>query len=184
MAVFLLTCSFTLHHFNERKKTKTINYTITGIKQEDCFRISDIINSARKKHSLLERSPEEILSIYKNYFIAVSAEGKILGTVGFKIWGGDQPEIISFIVLEKYRNIGIGTALIEECIRKIRERNYKKIFALTATPSIFKKLEFEEVDISDFPQKINGNCKNCPRNASGPNDRPKCDEIALSLKIS
>lgn len=95
---------------------------------KDRFELSDIINSAREKNSLLARPPEKILEIYKNYFIAVD-EGRIIGTVGFKIWNESQPEIISLVVLEEYRRLGIGCALLKECIKKIREKNFKTIIA-------------------------------------------------------
>ncbi len=154
---------------------------ITESMPKNCFEINDLINSHLSENSLIKRGAGKILKNYKNHLVALE-DKKIIGTIGFKVWHGRQPEIIAFVVKKEYRGRGIGTNLLNACIQKIKQKNYKTILALTNSPSLFRKFNFKEADLDFFPEKIWQDCKNCPKNKKRFTvNKPECDEMALYL---
>lgn len=146
--------------------------------------ISDLIGSFSAKNSLIKRKPEDILRNYANHFVALDGD-KIIGTIGFKVWPGRQPEIISFVVQDEYKGHGIGFNLVSVCIQKIKEKNFRTIWTLTTVPNTFKKFGFKEANIDFFPVKIWTDCKICSKNKQKLTvGRPDCDEIALYLILN
>lgn len=157
------------------------NIKIVSAKRKDCMHISRFINDKSMGGILLERSPEQILEMWKNFSLAMDRK-KIIGIAGFKVWPDDQPEIISLAVSDVYRGMGIGTKLVEHSLERIKERGFKVAFALTTATRLFERLGFKKVSIKKFPLKAWDDCRYCPRNLGGP-DNPLCDEVALSKKI-
>ena len=49
-----------------------------------------------------------------------------------------------------------------------------RVFALTYQKAFFERLGFSEVDKSEMPQKVWGECMDCPK-------FPNCDETAMIL---
>jgi len=146
--------------------------------REDLLAILKLINGYASQGLMLTKTSHELLRL-KNYLIA-KENSKVIGGAGLKEWSSELVEVVSLAVDPSASGKGIGTMLIEKSIIKAKNYGYKKIFTLTLRPNIFIRLGFKKASINSFPEKIWGDCKNCPKNASGPND-PKCDEIALVM---
>lgn len=144
--------------------------------KKDLFEIMRLINIYASQGFMLPKNMAQILQL-KEYLIAKENEN-IVGGAGLKEWTNGLVEIVSLTVDPRMEGKGIGTALVEKCLLEARNIGYKKIFTLTIRPNIFLRLGFEKVSIKTFPEKIWNDCKDCPKNASGPDD-PKCNEIAL-----
>lgn len=155
------------------------NINIKPANKDQVEGICALINNEAAKSTVIKREPESLSRLWKNYFVAMKDE-KIIGTVGFKVWPGRYPEVISLVVEKKYRNRGLGDKLIVKCLQKIKQNGHNVVFALTGIPSFFKKYGFKKIDIRMFPQKILKDCKHCPRNAGHP-DNPLCDEAPMYL---
>ncbi|MBU4332507.1 GNAT family N-acetyltransferase [Patescibacteria group bacterium] len=152
---------------------------IRPARQEECVEISAIIIEESKKSPVLKRTPEEIAALLANYFVAVYSD-EIIGTCGFKIWPGRQPEIISLVVKEERRGNGIGSRLVQVCLQEIKSRGFSTAFTFSTRPGFFEELGFQRVDPRFFPQKIWEDCQFCSKNAGSPVS-PKCDESAMYL---
>jgi amino-acid N-acetyltransferase len=159
-------------------------------KYEDYDTILKIINNVAIEKSVLKKTKQQL---QENVYYVAELDGKIIGTFGIKSWCLELDEIISLVVCPEFRGQGLGTKLIEYCLSELNARrdraNSNKlnliketiIFALTTTPQLFEKFNFKKVGIKSFPEKIQGDCCECPRNAGSPFS-PLCNEIAMSLK--
>jgi amino-acid N-acetyltransferase len=150
---------------------------IDNVTGNDYTVIVKLINTYASQGFMLPKTIAQ-LSQLKYYFIAKYGT-RVIGGVGIKEWSKNFAEIVSLVVHQEEKGRGIGTMLIEECIKKATRDGYKELFTLTLRPNLFKRIGFTEKPITSFPEKIWGDCQSCPKNASGPED-PMCNEIALS----
>jgi amino-acid N-acetyltransferase len=137
----------------------------------DCPQIQALINGFAGKGIMLPRSLNEIYETLRDHFVA-ELDGRIIGVCGMHILWEDLAEIRSLAVKKKYHGIGVGRKLVRRCIREARELGIERLFVLTYTPEFFRRLGFREIDKSELPQKIWGDCLRCPK-------FPDCDETAL-----
>jgi len=79
-------------------------------------------------------------------------------------------------VAEGEEGQGVGRRLVEACLDEARLLGLKKVFALTYKPGFFSKLGFHEIEKSELPHKIWGDCMKCVK-------FPECDEIAMSVEL-
>lgn len=140
----------------------------------DVKEIHSLVNSLARSKQMLPRSLNELYENLRDIYV-YEEEGEIQGTCSLHILWDDLGEVRSLAVKKNFRKSGIGTALIKKCIQEARELGVAKLFALTYNPSFFKKFGFSEIDKSNLPQKIWGDCIRCPQ-------FPECDESAV-LKV-
>ena len=100
---------------------KKKNIIIKPSKVKNIKDIVDLIAEVSLNASVIKRSYNQIFKKYKNYLVALDGE-KVVGTIGFKIWPNSHIEIISLVVDKHYRGKRIGTRLIEEIIKIIKDR--------------------------------------------------------------
>ncbi|MGE4356982.1 MAG: N-acetyltransferase [Candidatus Omnitrophota bacterium] len=137
--------------------------------------IQRLINLYAERGMMLARSLSELYDNIRDYFVYEEKE-KILGTCALHIWWEDLAEIKSLVVEESLQNKGIGTNLVKEALKEAKLLGIKKVFVLTYIPKFFEKLGFREIDKSQMPQKIWGECVNCAK-------FPDCQETALVIQI-
>jgi len=162
--------------FMTPSKHQKINIIIKPLKNEDYAVMAGIINSFAGQGLMLPKTVKQLKSLAK--YIVAKENKKIIGGVGLKRWSNNLVELVSLAILPRYHGRGLGSLLINKAMTQAKKMGYKTIFTLTLRPSIFEKLGMNRAAIKSFPQKIWGDCKNCPKNAKGPDDA-KCDEIAL-----
>lgn len=144
----------------------------------DIRSIHKILNRYADQDLLLPRSLSELYDHLRDYFV-VDDNGRtnpILGVCGLRIVWENLAEIKSLAVSEDQQKKGLGSQLVEICLKESDSLGVKKVFALTYVPGFFIRLGFKEVDKSVLPQKIWADCLKCPK-------FPDCDEIALIIDL-
>lgn len=144
---------------------------ITDLKQ-----VHKLINDFAQKQEMIPRSLNELYENVRDYFVCED-HGKICGVCALHIMWEDLAEIRSLVVDGKYQGKGIGKNLVRQCLKEARVLGLQRIFALTYQTEFFKKIGFYDIDKSNLPQKIWGDCLRCPR-------FPECEEHAVMINLS
>jgi amino-acid N-acetyltransferase len=85
----------------------------------------------------------------------------------------DLGEIRSLAVEERFQKNGVGRVLIEAVLHDAAALKLPRVVALTYQRAFFERMGFVEVaDKSTLPQKVWGECMDCPK-------FPNCDESAM-----
>ena len=142
---------------------------------KDARAIHSLVNKFAKKEDMLPRSLNEIYENIRDYFIC-EENGSVAAVASLHILWTDLAEIRSVAVTKKYRGKNIGKKLIQQCLKEAKNLGAKKVFALTYSPGYFKRLDFEEIDKNELPQKIWGDCLKCHK-------FPDCDESAVIKRL-
>jgi len=141
--------------------------------ESDVPAIHDIITIAAEKSGILKRSPEDIRESI-NTFLVAEIDDLMVGVISFYPYGQELKEVRSLAVSKDYSRHGIGTGLLVELIRMVREEGGGRIFALSSLPVFFQKNGFRIVDRASLPEKIWKDCDRCPKKDS-------CQSIALEF---
>jgi GNAT superfamily N-acetyltransferase len=83
----------------------------------------------------------------------ILVDGKAAGRVYVNLKDGVMIELLDITVLDKYRRLGIGTAIIEEMLRKGRDSNrVVRVYTEEFNPSLrlFERLGFEVTEKDGF----------------------------------
>jgi amino-acid N-acetyltransferase len=124
---------------------------------------------------MLSRSLPDIYESIRDFYVFEEG-GETIGTVCLHICWDDLAEVRSLAVAGSHEGRGLGRQLVQACLDEARELGLKKVFALTYKPGFFGKLGFREIEKSQLPQKIWGDCMKCAK-------FPECDEIAMTLEL-
>lgn len=157
------------------KKLKT-EFVIRQAVKEDAEKIASLLAPYAEQKLLLPRTPDEISSHIANFKVA-EKDGLIVGCCALRNYGNSLFEIRSLAVEKKYNNLGIGSALVQACLKKAARNGKARVFALTYRPELFKRLGFKSVSKTLFPQKIWTDCSVCSK-------RHNCDEEAVLLEVN
>ncbi len=137
--------------------------------------IQQLVNGYAAEGVMLPRSLHSIYGQVRDHLVAVR-DGEILGCVALSIVWEDLAEVRSLAVVKHAQGDGIGTELVERCVREARSLGIRRIFALTFVPEFFRGHDFKVVEKSELPHKIWRECVDCVH-------FPDCDEVALVLDI-
>lgn len=165
-------------------KTKII---FRKAKISDAAKIKKLIDYYAREEIMLFRPIYAIYGDIRDFFVA-EKRGEIIGCSALHVFGREyEPdrkgsvlaEVRSLAVAEKHHNQGIGTKLVEGCIKEAKNMEINKLFTLTTPQNVifFKRIGFKETRKSGLPQKIWQECTNCPR---FPDD---CNEVSLILNL-
>ena len=136
----------------------------------DAEPVARLITSLVAGSSLLPVPADKVRTRIDTYTVA-EIDGEIAGCVAMRDYDDGLVEVRSLAVAKKHSNLGIGSKLVQEAMRRWKDKN-AKIFALTSRTSFFERLGFHLVDKSLFPQKIWRDCDSCPK-------KDRCDEVAV-----
>ena len=125
---------------------------------------------------LLPRSNYDLCRHIKEYVVAESPDGAIVGCGSLKIYSGQLGEIAALAVLPAYQGAGLGRALAQAIIAEGRAAGLEELLALTRKPAFFLMLGFLPSERERFPLKVWADCARCPRQNC-------CDEIAVVLAL-
>lgn len=142
--------------------------------ESDIPAIYELLHFYARKRIVLERSPEDLLYYLKNFTVALADDGKLLGCVAVRDFSNDLLEVRSLVVAEAAQGTGVGRALVEDRIGRLKkDRKSFRLFALTLKPEFFLRLGFREIPQEELPEeKIWSDCKGCPKYDC-------CDELAV-----
>lgn len=137
--------------------------------------IQRLINGYAAEGVMLPRSLHSIYGQLRDHEVAVE-DGEILGCVALSIVWEDLAEVRSLAVAKGSQGRGIGTMLVERCLREARDLGIRRVFVLTFVPEFFARHGFSVVEKSELPHKIWRECVHCVH-------FPDCDEVALVRDI-
>ena len=152
-----------------------------------------VLADANRIFELIKSHPEELISrslndIVENIdrFMSAEQHGGIVGCASWHILPEiGEPErasveIRSVAVKDSLRGTGVGTAMIQAIIERVRPLRPAQLVALTFAPKFFARLGFREVPKTQLMHKIYMGCINCTKHAN-----PfTCPEIAMVLELS
>lgn len=103
-------------------------------------------------------------------FLALSADGKIAGTIGLEFLSPDHALLRSLAVLAGFRGTGQGRRLVAAAEALAREKQIKSIFLLTETAGLFfRKIGYRPFPRDHVPETVR-NCRQfsglCPDSAA------------------
>jgi amino-acid N-acetyltransferase len=134
---------------------------------------------------LVPRSMNDIIQNTDRFLVA-EADGHVVGAVSWgilpEIGRAAHPtvEIKSLAVEVAYRGAGIGRALVEAAIERIKTLRPEQIIVLTFAPDFFRKFGFQEIPKERIMHKLYTGCLNCAKY-----DNPlTCPEIAMALPLT
>jgi len=138
--------------------------------------IAGMVNEFAARQLMLPRALSEIYESLRD-FVVYERDGKVVGCGALHITWEGLGEIRSVAVLEEAQGLGIGTEMVEACLKEARQLGIKRLFVLTYAPGFFRRLGFRDCPKESLPHKIWTDCIKCPK-------FPHCDEEALILDLT
>ncbi len=142
----------------------------------DAAAIHQLLVEHASQGMMLSRSLAEIYQAIRSFYV-IERDGVVLGTVSLQVWWADLAEVRSLVVDDTLAGQGCGRKLVQLCIDEARELGITRLFALTYQEEFFSRLGFSVIDKKELPQKIWGDCMQCPK-------FPDCDEIAMAIAVA
>jgi amino-acid N-acetyltransferase len=130
------------------------------------------------EQDVLPRSMADLYSQVREYFVYREDQGPILGVAALHIFWEDLGEIRSVAVLPDFQRRGIGSRLVNNCIKEAVSIGMKKVFALTTRPDFFTRLGFRKIPNNELPNHIWSECINCLKYPD------KCNELPMLLDLT
>ena len=137
----------------------------------DVTQMHKLINYFADRDEMLARPLSEIYENIRDYFVVKQGE-RVIACAALHVSWSDLAEIKSLAVAEDSQEHGIGAQLVEACLREARELGITTVFCLTYKPGFFEQCSFSQVEKTELPHKVWGECYRCPK-------FPNCDEVAL-----
>ncbi len=141
----------------------------------DARAIHQLLLAFAKDGQLLGRSLADIYDAIRDFYV-FEQDGQLLGAGALAICWEDLAEIRSLAVVQGQQGQGIGRKIVEACLAEATDLGLKRVFALTYQPEFFKRMGFAEIEKSELPQKVWGDCIKCVK-------FPDCDEYALAINL-
>lgn len=141
----------------------------------DAKAIQALLTGYARDGLMLSRSLSEIYEQIREFNVA-ELDGKLVGTCALHICWEDLAEVRSLAVSEEAKGHGVGRKLVDTCLNDARQLGILRVFALTYQVAFFQKMQFEEIDKSELPQKIWADCIKCVK-------FPDCDETAMNITL-
>ena len=145
--------------------------TVEKAKIQDVPQIHRLINHFAGKDEMLPRSLSDIYENIRDYFVYRQGE-RVVACAALHIMWSDLAEIKSVAVAEECQKQGVGTMLIEACLKEVASLGIPTVFCLTYQPAFFEKFGLNQIDKMELPRKVWIECYRCPK-------FPDCGEVAL-----
>ena len=150
--------------------------TIRPARVEDVPAICEIINHYAERGRMLHRGLQSVYEALREFQVAESDNGRLLGCAAVDVFWGDLAEVKSLAVDPQDCNQGVGELLLNAAVEDARRLGIKKLFALTYEADFFANRGFEKIDRQSLPEKVWSECVACPKAEA-------CDEIAMMLLL-
>ena len=142
---------------------------------KDATQIHKLINYFADRGDMLARPLSQIYENIRDYFVVREGE-QVIACAALHVSWSDLVEVKSLAVAEESQKQKIGTQLVDACLNEAKELGIATVFTLTYQPGFFEKCGFAQVDKSELPHKVWGECYLCPK-------FPNCDEVALIYRL-
>ena len=95
---------------------------------------------------LIKKHPRTLMQKHlprpSTFFVALESQ-KIIGCCALEIYSKRLAEVRTLAVAEKFQGQGVGTALIEACLKKARKKKVYEVLTITGAVSLFEKKGFD-----------------------------------------
>lgn len=125
---------------------------------------------------LMLARPRTMLYESLREFTIAEDRNQMVGAGSLHIIWEDLSEIRALAIAPEYSKKGIGSGLVKMFVEEAQEMAIPRVFALTYQQEFFEKCGFKVVAKESLPQKVWGECVNCPK-------FPNCEEIAMIFDI-
>jgi len=125
---------------------------------------------------LMLARPRTMLYESLREFTIAEDHGQVVAAGSLHIIWEDLSEIRALAVAPEYAKKRIGSGLVKMFVEEAREMAIPRVFVLTYQQEFFEKCGFKVVAKESLPQKVWGECVNCPK-------FPNCEEIAMIFDI-
>ena len=132
-----------------------------------------LINHFAGEGLMLPASRNKLYQNIRDFFVA-EKDDQFAGCCALHIIWSDLGEIRSLAVRKTFQSNGVGRRLAEAALADATALKLPRVFALTYQKAFFERLGFVEVEKATMPQKVWGECMDCPK-------FPNCDETAMIL---
>jgi amino-acid N-acetyltransferase len=150
--------------------------TLRAASIADMRYVQPLINRFALKNLMLPKSHDQLARNFREFVVAVDAEGRVWGCGALRIYNEGLAEICSLAVEETAHGSGIGRMLVDRLVEEGRALGLERVFALTLQEIFFHRLGFRTVPKETFPLKVWADCRNCPKLHA-------CDEIAVAREL-
>ncbi len=147
------------------------NYEIRAAQLDDVPGIHSLLKHYSDDDILLPRSKTDIYSALRDFYVVDNGE-KIIACAALLIYTRELGEVRSLAVDPDYKHLGLGNKIVRQLEKDAADLGLVKLMALTYVVNFFEKLNFQEVEMSELPEKVWGACINCHKFQN-------CDEIAV-----
>lgn len=135
--------------------------------------IQELIRTFADRKLMIRRSPGELYESIREFFVAVEADGPIIGCAALHVFWEDLAELKCLAVAPSAQGRGVGRELVEACWKAAADLEIKTVFTLTYVADFFERCGFRQIEKAELPHKIWNECVRCPL-------FPNCTEIALT----
>ncbi len=95
---------------------------------------------------LIRLFPEQLvqrnLPHVASFFVALAGGGRIVGCCALQIYSKRMAEVRSLAVHPDFQDRGVASRLVQECIRRAKDRGVRELFAVTSQTSFFGRQGF------------------------------------------
>ena len=132
---------------------------------KDAGAIRQLVAHYAEQGLLLPRAEEEIRRNI-SHFLVLEEKQQIVGCLSLESYGTDLAETRSVAVSPERRGEGLGANLVEFALLEARRRGIARVFAVTHAPPFFEQQGFVAASRHSLPEKIERNCRTCPKQRS------------------
>ena len=146
-------------------------YQVEKARIPDIPQMHKLINEYAGRGEMLARPLSDLYEGIRDFLVIRDGE-RVLACAALHVAWSDLAEIRSVAVAEELKGQGLGTLLVEACIREAEDLGIDTVFCFTYRPEFFRRCGFADVDKMELPRKVWTDCFRCPK-------FPNCDETAL-----
>jgi len=143
-------------------------------KIKDVPQIHKLINDCAQKGEMLARPLSDLYEDIRD-FLVIKDGDRVEACGALHVSWSDLAEIRSVAVADDKQGSGLGSRLVESCLKEAEELGIETVFCFTYKPDFFKKYGFVDIDKMELPRKVWTDCFRCPK-------FPNCDETALIFR--
>ncbi len=154
----------------------TAALTVRPARVADMLQVEPLINGFAKKELMLPKTIEQLSRNFREFVVAETADGRILGCSALRVYTPQLAELGSLAVHGDAHGLGVGRKLVRGVEEQAALHGIGTVFALTLQDVFFHKQGYRTVPKEMFPLKVWADCRQCPKLHA-------CDEIAVVKEL-
>lgn len=115
---------------------------IRKAKIKDLKIIYSLLQEGVNSGKILKRSTQEIKKVINSFFV-YEENNEVIGCCSLEIYSQKLAEIRSLVVTAEYRNKGIGSALVKNCLDEAKKKDIYQVLSVTDKCGLFERFGFK-----------------------------------------